>query len=370
LESVGRLAAGVAHDFNNILTVIRGHTGLLRSEPNISPAMQESLQQVSRATERAGRLTEQLLTFSQKTMLQPRRLELNEVLSNLGSMLQRTLGEDIRFHFNYGPNLPPVFADLGMLEQIVMNLALNARDAMPQGGELTLSTCLAKVDPTQAARHLEARPGQFICLTVTDSGAGMDAATLAQVFEPFFTTKETGKGTGLGLAVVHGLVLQHQGWIEVQSQLNQGTAFKIYLPPCEHGPEAESAETSPVDGGETVLVVEDEEPVRLIVRNVLQRHGYQVLEAANGLEAMAVWHQHHQAIALLLTDLVMPVGVNGQELADQFRAQKPDLKVVFMSGYSIESAVKHSQPLRGSRFLEKPFDATQLARTIRQALDS
>jgi signal transduction histidine kinase/DNA-binding response OmpR family regulator len=374
LESVGRLAAGVAHDFNNILTVIQGHTGLLRAEAALTPAMSESVQGIARAAERGGKLTSQLLAFSRRNVLQPRRLDLNEVLTNLSSLLHRTLGEDINYQFDYASELPALRADPGLIEQVVMNLAVNARDAMPRGGQLVISTALADIDAGYVARHPgEARAGQFVCLTITDTGCGMDHVTLSRVFEPFFTTKEFGKGTGLGLAMVYGIVKQHQGWVEVQSRVGQGTTFKIFLPPDQRDSGSQH-EAMPGEerlrGTETLLVVEDEPPVRWIVKDVLGRYGYRVLEAGNGVEALALWHQHHGEIALLLTDVVMPVGLTGQELAEKFSAHKPGLKVIFISGYSLHVAGKGFSEADGLNFLQKPFDGAKLAWAVRRCLDS
>jgi signal transduction histidine kinase/CheY-like chemotaxis protein len=372
LESIGRLAAGVAHDFNNVLTVIQGHIGLLRANSNLPPETGESLQAISRAGERAARLTNQLLIFSRKNALEPRRLDLNEVLTNLSLMLQRTLGEDINIEFCYGRGLPAIQADTSLIEQVVMNLAVNARDAMPRGGQLLISTSLVDIDGAYAERHPEARAGAFVCLTMIDSGCGMDHLTLSRVFEPFFTTKEFGKGTGLGLATVYGIVRRHHGWIEVQSQLGQGTTFKIFLPPADPDTEAippSGCLTSLRGGSETILLVEDEPPVRWTVRHVLERFGYRVLEAGAGVEALALWHQHHKDIALLLTDVVMPAGLSGQDLAEQFKTQKPDLKVIYTSGYSASVAGKGLDAPEGVTFLQKPFDADQLAAAVRQCLD-
>jgi nitrogen-specific signal transduction histidine kinase/DNA-binding response OmpR family regulator len=374
LESVGRLAAGVAHDFNNILTVIQGHTGLLRADAALTPAMSESVQGIARAAERGGKLTSQLLAFSRRNVLQPRRLDLNEVLTNLSSLLHRTLGEDINYQFDYASELPALHADPGLLEQVVMNLAVNARDAMPRGGQLVISTALADIDAGCVARHPgEARAGRFVCLTITDTGCGMDHVTMSRIFEPFFTTKEFGKGTGLGLAMVYGIVKQHQGWVEVQSRVGQGTTFKIFLPPDQRDPgsqrEAVPGEES-LRGTETLLVVEDEPPVRWIVKDVLGKYGYNVLEAGNGVEALALWHQHHGEIALLLTDVVMPVGLTGQELAEKFSAHKPGLKIIFISGYSLQVAGKGFSEADGLNFLQKPFDGAKLAWAVRRCLDS
>jgi signal transduction histidine kinase/ActR/RegA family two-component response regulator len=373
LESVGRLAAGIAHDFNNVLTVIQGHTGLLRSDPTLTPTMRESVQGIARAAERGGKLTSQLLAFSRRNVLQSRRLDLNEVLTNLSSLLHRTLGEDINYQFDYASDLPPIHADPGLLEQVIMNLAVNARDAMPRGGQLVISTSLANIDASYVERHpSEARVGRFICLNITDTGCGIDHLTMSRIFEPFFTTKEFGKGTGLGLATVYGIVKQHQGWIEVQSQVGQGTTFKIFLPPSEHasGKESERVSEEDLRGTETILVVEDESPVRWIVKDVLGKCGYRVLEAGTGVEALALWHQHHGEIALLLTDVVMPVGLTGQELAEKFTEHKPSLKVMFISGYSLQVAGKSFTELDGLNFLQKPFDDAKLSRAVRRCLDS
>ena len=373
LESVGRLAAGVAHDFNNILTVIQGHTGLLRSEPNLSAEMKESIQQVSRAAQRASKLTNQLLTFSRKTPIQPRRIDLNETLTNMSMLLHRTLGEDITFQFNYAADLPPVWADPGLIEQVIMNLAVNAREAMPRGGQLVISTAVLDIDRVYIERHPEGRVGRFVCLTMIDTGRGMDQNTLSRLFEPFFTTKEPSKGAGLGLATAYGIVKQHQGWIEVQSRLGQGSTMRVYLPPSDRALEEQAGaplSTAIRGGTEMILAVEDEPPVLWTIRNVLERYGYRVLEAATGVEALAIWHQHQNEIALLLTDMVMPVGLNGQELADKFKSQKPNLKVIYTSGYSVEVAGKDLALMDGLNFLQKPFDSEKLASAVRKCLDS
>jgi signal transduction histidine kinase/DNA-binding response OmpR family regulator len=374
LESVGRLAAGVAHDFNNVLTVIQGHTGLLRTDPGLSPTMSESVQGIARAAERGGKLTSQLLAFSRRNVLQPRRLDLNEVLTSLSSLLHRTLGEDINYQFDYASDLPPIHADPGLIEQVIMNLAVNARDAMPRGGQLVVSTSLVDVDASHVERHPgEARPGRFICLSITDTGGGIDHLTMSRIFEPFFTTKEFGKGTGLGLATVYGIVKQHHGWIEIKSQVGQGTTFKVFLPPADRADDktGDTASDAPnLRGTDTILVVEDEPPVRWIVKDVLGKYGYRVLEAGNGVEALALWHQHHGEIALLLTDVVMPVGLTGQELAEKFTAHKPGLKVMFIRGYSLQVAGKGFSELDGLNFLQKPFDDVKLARAVRRCLDA
>jgi len=373
LESVGRLAAGVAHDFNNILTVIQGHTGLLRSEPNLNPETAESLRQVSRAAERASKLVSQLMTFSRKSIMQPKRLDLNEVLTRVSTLLHRTLGEDITYQFNYSPDLPPICADLGMIEQVIMNLAVHARDTMPKGGQLAISTSQVNVDPAYVQHQPEARVGRFVCMSFLDTGCGLEAEMVSRIFEPFTASKESANGSGLGLATAYAIVKRHHGWIEVQSQVGQGTTFKIYLPVYDQvsEPWAGAAGEAAIPGGhETVLVVEDEPPVRWTVKNILEKCGYRVLEAAAGVDALAIWHQHHNEVALLLTDLVMPAGLNGQELAEKFKAQNPKLKVIYTSGYSVEAAGKGLSLEDGISFLQKPYDAETLALTVRQCLDS
>lgn len=372
IEALGRLAAGIAHDFNNLLTVIQGHATLLRADPSINAAAQESALQIARAAERASQFTGQLLAFGRRRVMSPRPLALNELLTSLSDLLRRTLGEDITCQFSYAADLPTVLADPALLEQVVMNLAVNAREAMPGGGQLLLSTSVTELDAAYVEHHPgDARPGRFICLTVTDTSPGLDSAALGHVFEPFFTAKESGKG-GLGLGVAYGIVRQHHGWIEVQSQPGQGSTFKIFLPPCDAAVSSSEAQPDRVvpRGTETVLVVEDEAPVRWVIKDVLRQYGYRVLEAANGVEALALWHQHHGEAALLLTDMVMPVGLSGQELAEKFTAQKPTLKVMFISGYSLCVAGRDFAVMDGLNFLQKPFDGARLARAVRRCLDA
>jgi signal transduction histidine kinase/ActR/RegA family two-component response regulator len=373
LDSVGRLAAGIAHDFNNVLTVIQGHSGLLRSEAAANPSMAECVQQIARAADRGSKLTGQLLAFSRRNVLQPRAIELNELLTNLSNLLQRTLGEDITYQFSYAPDLPPIQADPSLLEQAIMNLAVNAREAMPKGGQLVVATSAVDIDDTYVRRRPgDARVGRFVCLTVSDTGCGMDQTVLGRLFEPFFTTKGLVQSRGLGLATVYGIVKQHQGWIEVRSQPGQGSTFRVFLPPHASLTRAESERLDDrvPRGNETILVVEDEPPVRWIIKEALGKYGYHVLEAGNGVEALAQWHQHHAAIALLLTDMVMPVGLSGQELAEKFTAQKPGLKVMYISGYSLQAAGNGIGVLDGLNFLQKPFDGAKLALAVRQCLEA
>ncbi len=373
LESVGQLAAGVAHDFNNILTVIQGYADTLLARASADTATSKGLKEIAEAARRAAALTRQLLMFSRKQIIQPKVLDLNAVLQNLMKMLQRLLGEDIRLEPSYAPNLPRVEADTGMLEQVVMNLAVNARDAMPKGGKLRLRTSIAEVDAAHAGQHADARPGRFVRLTVADTGCGMDGQTLGRIFEPFFSTKEVGKGTGLGLATVYGIVKQHQGWIEVSSEPGRGTTFEIYFPAttrlCESGGTGLTALQSVRGGKETILLVEDEAALREFVREVLGQYEYKVIEAGTGVEALKAWDEHDGRIDLLLTDMVMPEGMTGSEVAAQLRCRKPELKVIFTSGYSAEVLGRHFGQ-SDITFLPKPFRPPQLAQTVRDCLDS
>jgi two-component system cell cycle sensor histidine kinase/response regulator CckA len=373
LESVGQLAAGVAHDFNNILTVIQGYSDCLLAQSNGDDSSRKALKQISDASKRAAALTRQLLMFSRKQVIQPKVLDLNAVLQNFSNMLPRLLGEDVSLEAHYIPNLPRIEADTGMLEQIVMNLAVNARDAMPKGGKLVIATSSVVLDEAYARLHADARAGEFVCLTVTDSGCGMDRKTLDRIFEPFFSTKEVGKGTGLGLATVYGIVKQHQGWIEVASQVGNGTTFKIYLPAVRANAEAPTESSTAPDhvrgGKETILLVEDEPVLREFVGEVLHHYNYRVVEAGSGIEALRVWDEQDGKIDLLLTDMVMPEGMTGNELATQLKRRKPNLKLIFTSGYSSEVMgidFNHS----GASFLSKPYPPVQLAQLVRQCLDA
>ena len=373
MEAVGQLAAGVAHDFNNILTIIQGHTTLLLETEGIDESARESLAQVNDAAERAANLTRQLLAFSRKQRMQPRALDLNEIVGTTSKMLQRILGENISLHFNYSPGLPPICADSGMLEQVLINLALNARDAMQSGGHLTIATEVTTIDDAYASGRPAAQSGTFVRLTGTDTGCGMTEGTLGRIFEPFFTTKEVGKGTGLGLATVYGIVKQHRGWIEAESAISKGSAFKIYLPISETRvtTSRDLAKTATASGGnETVLLVEDEPALRVLVRNILEVYGYKVLEASHGREALGVWEQHRDKIDLLLTDIVMPEGISGIELADLLKKDEPKLRVIYTSGYSVELFKEKHRLIEGQNFLAKPYQPRILASTIRSCLET
>jgi PAS domain S-box-containing protein len=372
MEAFGQLAAGVAHDFNNILTVIHGNLSLLQmgsfSEAEMRPAIDHAVQ----AAERGANLTRQLLTFSRRQLLQPKALDLNEVVTNMTKMLQRLIGEHIAMEARYAPGGAPVHADPGMMAQVLMNLAVNSRDAMPKGGRLILQTAAVVVGKDQTQFKSTAPPGKYICLSVSDTGSGIAPEHLPHIFEPFFTTKEVGKGTGLGLATVFGIVEQHNGWIDVESHINEGTTFHIYLPRLAKGMAA-LAEPQPVipveRGTETILLVEDEIAVRELMRTMLEHHGYHVYEADSGVEALQIWKEHQAAIDLLITDMVMPGGINGRELSERLQSEKPGLKIIQCSGYSRDTTGKNSQPLNNVFFIEKPFDPRKFLQRVRNNLD-
>jgi len=372
MDSIGQLAAGVAHDFNNILTIIQGHAGLMLSTPALPGELSESAKQISTAAVRAANLTRQLLMFSRKQILQPQLLDLNEVITNVSKMLRTLIGEPVTLRRNLAADLPAIYADPGMLEQVLVNLAVNSRDAMPKGGELTISTTAVPIPEDYVQQQPEARPGAFVCLSVSDTGIGMDAETLDRIFEPFFTTKEMGKGTGLGLATVYGIVKQHQGWIEVASAVGQGTTFKIFVPVSSKAPL--KSETQPVrkapGGDETILVVEDESALRELVQEILQKKGYHVLDAATGVQALKIWAQHKEQIDLLLTDMMMPEGLSGWELAEKVLAERPELKVIYTSGYNLEVVNPGFVIKEGVNYLQKPYQPEALAHTVRDCLDS
>jgi PAS domain S-box-containing protein len=373
MESIGQLAGGVAHDFNNILTIVQGHASLIEMSHNLSPQIAESVHEIAFAAEHAASLTRQLLTFSRRQVIQPGEVDLNEVVGGVAKMLRRTLGEDITLQFESSAELPPIWADAGMMEQILMNLAVNARDAMPKGGCLTVRTTRLNVDEAFTRHNLEASMGTFACLTVSDTGSGIAPENLSKIFEPFFTTKEVGKGTGLGLATVYGIVKQHRGWIDVQSQPGKGTTFTIYLPAEKErkGGKKSAAPKEIIRGGkETILLVEDETALRMLVRNVLESYGYKIMEAECGPAALDVWREHHSKVNLLLTDLVMPGGMTGRDLAEQLRKQKPGLRVVYTSGYSAEIVGKDFRLREGLNFLQKPYPPRKLAKCVRDCLDS
>jgi PAS domain S-box-containing protein len=372
MEAVGRLAGGIAHDFNNILTAITGYADLLLEDLGPTDPRREDAEEVRKAAQRAAGLTRQLLAFSRQQVLQPSVIDVNALVGDLQRMLGRLLGEDVELGTRLDPAVGRVKADPGQLEQVLMNLAVNARDAMPQGGKLTLETVNVDMDERYAADHYPARPGPYVMIAVSDTGTGMSEETQAHMFEPFFTTKEKGKGTGLGLATVYGIVKQSGGFIWVYSELGHGSTFKIYLPRVAE-PSERSAGAAPTGaqrsrGTETVLLAEDEPPVRAVARQVLERHGYTVLEAPSAESALDIATRYSGTIHLLLTDVIMP-GMNGRELATRLAGLRPEARVIFMSGYTDDAVTRHGVLEPGSTYLQKPFTPDAIARKVREVLD-
>jgi signal transduction histidine kinase/ActR/RegA family two-component response regulator/HAMP domain-containing protein len=373
MESIGQLAAGVAHDFNNMLTIIQGHSSSLLSRPTLPPEVVDSVQAVYFAAERAAGLTRQLLMFSRKNVMQPEMLDLQKIVGNMSKMLERLLGETITLEFQPAMDNSFVQGDCGMIEQVVMNLSLNARDAMPRGGRLTIGIETVDIDAVFIETHPQAHAGPFVRLQVVDTGIGMDSATMGRIFEPFFTTKDVGQGTGLGLATVYGIVKQHEGWVEVNSEPGKGSTFDVFLPASDKVPafaQEEAASAAPVAGGsETILIVEDEPVLRSMARDILEECGYRILEASSGKEALDVWNQRANEIDLLLTDMVMPDGVSGADLVERLLASRPRLKVVFTSGYTANEVNQKMLTRTRASFLAKPYTHTELAKTVRDCLD-
>jgi PAS domain S-box-containing protein len=370
MDAIGQLAGGVAHDFNNLLTVITGYSelGMRRMEP--ADPMRKNLEQIKKAGDRAASLTRQLLAFSRKQIFQEKVVDLNSIVADMDKMLRRLIGEDIDLVSLLEPSLRPIKADPGQIEQVLLNLAVNARDAMPRGGKLTIETGHATLDESYANSHLTTQPGQFVMLAVSDTGAGMDAETQKRIFEPFFTTKEVGKGTGLGLATVYGVVKQSGGNIWVYSEPGTGTTFKIYLPIAEDSanPEAESTPDEIPQGQGTILLVEDEELVRNLAGEILGTKGYQVLTAANGVEALRVCSEHVGQIDLMVTDVVMPQ-MGGRELAERIGTVRPEMKVLYMSGYTDDAIVRHGILEDHVAFIQKPFSPDLFALKVREVLE-
>ena len=372
MESIGRLAGGIAHDFNNILSIIQCHTWQLQGLPDLAPGAADSVRQISHAAERAANLTRQLLLFSKQQMFQPCNLDLGEVLKDLTKMLRRVLGEDVTLTVNTSATPTVVRADRGMMEQVVMNLTLNSRDALATGGKLDITTELVTLEAAEVPADSKSVAGRFVCLTVADTGWGIPAEHLSRIFEPFFTTKEVGKGTGLGLATVHGIVAQLQGWVLVSSEVGQGTTIRVFLPALDATAETPSApvmEMRSRGGAETILVVEDEPALQALVVHLLEEQGYAVLAAASGVEALALWEQRRDEIDLLLTDLVLPHGMNGRELAARLHQDESHLKVIFTSGYSTELAPGNLSTETNFTFLQKPYHPRELVNIVRGTLD-
>ncbi|MBZ5513746.1 MAG: response regulator [Acidobacteriia bacterium] len=373
MEAVGRLAGGVAHDFNNLLTIVSGYSDLLLEKPEAAATMRGYLEEIKKAADRGGTLVRQLLAFSRRQVLVPRVLDLNAVVANIDRMLRRLIGENIELTTLNEPRLEPVKADPGQIEQVILNLAVNARDAMPEGGQLTLETANVDLDEDYTRSHVNVVPGRYVMLAVSDSGVGMDAETQAHLYEPFFTTKKEGQGTGLGLATVYGIVNQSGGHICVYSEPGQGTTFKVYLPAAPRM-ETAAAESTPTRrclpcGSETILLVEDEEGVRTLADRILRLRGYKVIAAANPTEASQLCERHEGPIHLLLTDVIMPT-MSGRRLAEHLSLMRPELRVLYMSGYTDRAVVPRGILEEGAPFLQKPFTPESLARKIREVLET
>jgi signal transduction histidine kinase/CheY-like chemotaxis protein len=373
MEAVGRLAGGVAHDFNNLLTIVELSTRLMVQQLHPRDPLREHVRQIQEASERGTRLTQQLLRFSRREAVEPQVIDLGRLVTNMDRMLQRIAGEDVELTTDLAPNLWPVQADLSQMEQVIVNLTVNARDAMPAGGKLSIQTANVTLTEVADVHHLDVEPGEYVLLRVADSGEGMNAEMIEHIFEPFFTTKERGRGTGLGLPTVYGIIRQNQGYIEVESEPDQGTTFRIYLPRTtdrdRHQIKERKSTLTPVAGGtETILVVEDEFAVRRLAVQILEEQGYQVLKAANGPEALDVSRQHDGPIDLLLTDVIMP-GMNGRELAEQLRAHRPNLRVLYMSGYSDDVIALQTLSAPGMTMLSKPFSLEVMSAKVRATLD-
>lgn len=370
MEAVGQLAGGIAHDFNNLLTAILGYCHLMLDEMPEDHPLRQDLVEIQTAGDRAASLTRQLLAFSRRQMLLPQVVDVNLLVTQLEKLLRRLISEDVELVTALAPDLRPVTVDPATVEQILVNLAVNARDAMPTGGRLTIETSNVDIDDAYAVTHLTMTPGSYVMLAVSDTGEGMDAGTRARVFEPFFTTKEQGKGSGLGLATVYGMVKQSSGYIWVYSEPGHGTTFKVYFPPTRAASAAPAPPTdaSNVTGWETVLLVEDEDAVRALAREVLRRHGYVVLEARHGVDALRVAERHPDDIHLLVTDVVMP-HMSGREVAQRLTSVRPHMKTLFMSGYT-DHALLPEDLTPGAEFMQKPFTPEVFARKVRRILDA
>jgi signal transduction histidine kinase/DNA-binding response OmpR family regulator len=372
MEAIGQLAGGVAHDFNNILATIMMEAELAVTETDLPAEARVALNDIRASAERAANLTRQLLAFSRRQVMQTRLLDLNEIVTSLSKMLQRILGEDVSLQIKIHPRPLLAHADAGMLDQVLLNLVVNARDAMPKGGKLTIETAERFLAKGEADLPPDTVAGRYVCLSVTDTGCGMSPEIRAHLFEPFFTTKEPGKGTGLGLATVFGIVKQHGGTITVSSNVGEGTTFQVFLRADAATNQDSARETTmpkPRGGTETILLVEDESSVRRLTRIVLERAGYHVLEARNGVEALQLWEQHQDAIQLLFTDIMMPEGVSGHDLAARLLARNPRLPIVFTSGYSADIAGRELNLKAGQNFIQKPASSAQLLDIVRQCLD-
>ncbi|HEY4414460.1 MAG TPA: response regulator [Verrucomicrobiae bacterium] len=372
MEEIGQLAGGVAHDFNNILAIIQMQSELLKFHGRLSPEQVGFADQIGETVQRAAALTRQLLLFSRREVFQPHHLDLSQSITNTVKMLNRILGENIQMQLKLAAEPMFINADAAMMDQVLLNLTVNARDAMPNGGRLIIETAGVEFDDFAVSQTPLARPGSFVCLSVSDSGCGISPEILPKIFEPFFTTKGVGKGTGLGLATVLGIVQQHQGWINIYSEVNRGTTFRIYLPQLTENAVVKISQAIPVElrgGHETILLVEDDSVLRLSVQTALTQLGYRILEASTGAKALEVWSQHHNQIELLLTDLVMPGRMTGKDLAQCLHQENPKLRVIYMSGYSTEVIGKNFPLIEGVDLLTKPFQIAKLTHAIRTKLD-
>jgi nitrogen-specific signal transduction histidine kinase len=371
MEAIGRLAGGVAHDFNNLLTVILSYSDVVLADSGHGSHFHEEVSEIRKAGERAAGLTRQLLAFSRRQVLQPKIIDINSVILDLDKMLQRIIGEDIDLMTQLSPDLGKIEADPGQIEQVLMNLAVNARDAMPEGGQITIETANVELSEGYAQLHMAVRPGPHVMLAVSDTGTGMSAETQARIFEPFFTTKPEGKGTGLGLSTIYGIIKQSGGNIWVYSELGKGTTFKIYLPRVRGSavaPERVVVPRSLSAASETVLVVEDDDSVRRLSTTILRKHGYNIIEARSGVEALNIFQEHAGDLHLVITDVVMPQ-MGGRELALRLQKSHPDLKVLYVSGYTDEAIVRHGILHPGTLFLQKPFTPQSLIHKVREVLD-
>lgn len=372
MEAIGVLAGGVAHDFNNLLTTIIGYADLALMDLQENAPAYYSVQQIRKAGQRAAALTRQLLAFSRRQTIAPEVINLNRILMESEKMLRRLIGEDIDFLTVYEREPWHVFADPGQVDQIIMNLVVNARDAMPKGGKLTIETANVELDDHYFRKHgVKNAPGHYIMIAVTDTGNGMDRETQSRIFEPFFTTKELGRGTGLGLSTVFGIVRQNNGYVWVYSEKGKGTTFKVYLPRSEKQGimvKKEELSSSQIQGNETILLVEDDKALRDLAKQMLEGYGYTVLPARHGKEALKLGNDHPDAIHLLLTDVVMP-GMDGRDLAEKLQSERPDMKLLFMSGYTDNAVAHHGVLDTGLSFIQKPFAAPALARKVREVLD-
>jgi nitrogen-specific signal transduction histidine kinase/CheY-like chemotaxis protein len=372
IASIGQLAGGIAHDFNNIIGVIMAQSELTELTAHSPEKVRAGLVQIRMAAERAANLTRQLLLFSRQQVMQPQQLDLNEVVIGLATMLRRVIREDVRLELHLHSAPLRIYADPGMLEQVLVNLAVNARDAMPSGGRIVIETAEKIIGADETEVNPEATPGRYVWLSVSDTGSGIPPEIQSRIFEPFFTTKEVGKGTGLGLATVFGIAKQHHGWIRVDSELGRGTNFQIFLPASKEAaqvPATVPAQAKTPGGTETILIAEDNEILRKLTRTILEGRGYTVLEAPDGPTAEGLWTANQSQVSLLLSDLIMPGGIDGRELAARLQKQNPDLKVLFISGYSPEIAGQQLQLHPNQWFLQKPYSSAELLKVIRNSLD-